>query len=85
MITKYYNALKAINFLHFLKELEFQYNTRNLNSNLKLRELKEILDYSESTCNYVFYEIGDLNDISKLGYDSDLEEEKVGDEEDEEI
>ena len=68
MITKYYNALNSINFLYFLWELEFQYNTRDLNSNMKLRELKEILDYCDSTCNYVFYELDDLNVFSKLGY-----------------
>ena len=66
MITKYYNALNAINFLYFLRELEFRYNTRDLNSNMKLRELKEILNYCASTCNYVFYEIDDLNEYLKL-------------------
>ena len=55
MITKYYNALNGSNFLYFLRELEFRYNTRGLNSNMKLRELKEIFDYCPSTCNYDFY------------------------------
>ena len=55
MITKYYNALNGSNFLYFLRELEFRYNTRSLNSNMKLRELKEIFDYCPSTCNYDFY------------------------------
>ena len=78
MITKYYNALNAINFLYFLRELEFRYNTRDLNSVMKLRELKDILNYYASTCNYVFYEIDDLNDFSKVGYniDEDGEEEE---------
>ena len=29
MITKYYNALNGNNFLYFLRELEFRYNTRD--------------------------------------------------------
>ena len=78
MITKYYNALKANNFLYFLRELEFRYNTRDLNSIMKLKELKEILNHCASTCNYEFYEIDELNDFSKLGYhiDEDGEEEE---------
>ena len=50
---------------------------------MKWRELKEILDYCSLTCNYVFYELDDLNDFSKLGYNYDLEEEE--EEEDEDI
>ena len=75
MITKYYNALNAKNFLYyFLKEFEFRYNTSDLNSNMKWKELKNILDYCTSTCNYSFHEIDDLNDFSKVGYIMDLEE-----------
>ena len=45
---------------------------------MKLRELKEILDYCASTCNYAFYKLDYLNDFSKLGYNSDLEERRLG-------
>lgn len=84
MLTKYYNALTAFNFIYFLRELEFRYNTRDLNSNMKLRELKEFLNYCASTSNYIFYEIDDLNDYYKLGYNIDLEVEGEEEEEDEE-
>ena len=47
---------------------------------MKLKELKDILNYCTSTCKYVFYEIDELNDFSKLGYniDEDGEEEEKG-------
>ena len=80
MITKYYNALNGNYFLYFLRELEFSYNTRGLNSNMIFKELKEIFDYCASTCNYEIY---DLNDFSKSGYSINLDEKE--EEEDEEI
>jgi hypothetical protein len=42
MITRYYNALNADNFVYFLRELEFHYNTRDINSISKLKELNKI-------------------------------------------
>lgn len=42
MITRYYNALNADNFVYFLRELEFHYNTRDINSKSKLKELNDI-------------------------------------------
>ena len=65
-----------------LRELTLS-KLRHFNQNaLICLRLKEILDYCASTYNYVFYELDYLNDFSKLGYNSDLEEE---DEEEEEI
>ena len=65
MITRYYNALNADNFVYFLRDLEFRYNIRDMNSKCKLKELNEIFEFCYSTCNYEFYEINELNDYNK--------------------
>jgi len=51
-----------------LRELEFRYNTRNMSSLEKLKELNWIFEYCSSTCNYEFYELSDLNNFSKDNY-----------------
>ena len=63
MITRYHNALNADNFAFFLRKLEFRYNTRDMNSKCKLKELNEILEFCYSTCNYEFYEINELSEL----------------------
>ena len=68
MIKKYYNALKGENFLYFLRELEFRYNTRGMSSHMKLEELKDIFDYCKSKCNFAFYQFYELNDFSEGSY-----------------
>ncbi len=46
MKTRYYNALNDDNFAYFLlRELEFRYNTRDMNSKSKLKELNEIFEF----------------------------------------
>ena len=69
-----YNALKHDNFVYFLKELEFGYNTRCMNKFDQLNELKSQLEYFFDTYNYEFYEIDELNDFSKDDY-SDMDDE----------
>ena len=75
MITRYYNALNADNFVYFLRELEFRYNTRDMNANISLIELKDIFEFCYSTCNYEFYEINELNDYNKENYSNSDEVE----------
>lgn len=75
MITKFYNDLKPDNFVYFLRELEFRYNTHIINKYDQMKELKSILEYCFNTCYYKFYEIKDLNDFSKDNYSYSHEEE----------
>ena len=75
MITRYHNALNADNFAFFLRKLEFRYNTRDMNSKCKLKELNEILEFCYSTCNYEFYEINELNDYNKENYSNSDEDD----------
>lgn len=77
MINKYYIDLNADNFVYFFRELEFRYNTRDMNSKSKLIELNEIFEFYYSKFNYEFYEINELNDYNKENYINLMKMKKV--------
>jgi len=55
MIKKYYYSLKPDNFVYFLQEKEFRFNTSYKNKYSQIKELKSILEYSLDTCNWILW------------------------------